>query len=102
MYRNYDSVGGMPARLYRSLGEIRSDMRRIGEDIREANEQLNLRSLLTELLDSSRKLKPEQLVFDLEEAVEAARGALSRLSELKDELYALEEELTDTRCAMGV
>ena len=52
MYKNFDVSCGMPSRLYRSLTEIRRDMSRISEDIRVANEQINLRSLLTELLDN--------------------------------------------------
>ena len=102
MYKNFDVSCGMPSRLYRSLTEIRRDMSRISEDIRVANEQINLRSLLTELLDNSRYQKPEEMVLDLKEAVDCAQGALKRLSELKEELCALEEELCDTRCVLGV
>lgn len=102
MYRSYDIENGMPPHLYRSLTEIRKDMRRISSEITHTNQKLNIRSILTELIDDSRNDKPESFILDLEEIVGEAREALDRLSGLEEELTALREELRVTRCAMGV
>ena len=104
MYRGCDSGIGAPARVYRTVGEIRREMRAISEQIRRANECLNLRSLLLDMINEER-LSPDSAAIwipELESAISEARGAYDDLSELHEELSVLREELRETRCAMGV
>ena len=104
MFRDYDPYSGTPARIYRSVTEIREDMGEIRERIREANACLDLRALLIGFLDSTREENrdPEKWLPELEDAVSAAREAYDSLSELREELSDLREELCEVRCAMGV
>lgn len=98
MYRSYDTVNGLPPRIYRTPGEIRRDIAEISEKIEATDEMLNIRALLVDMLMSERADSPEKLIPDLEEAISEARDALTRLKRLKDSLTSLEEELGEVRC----
>ncbi len=104
MYRESDSLGGIPARVYRTVGEIRRDMRSISERIRAANECLNLREMLLDMINEER-ITPDsaaEWIPELEDAISEAKAAYYDLNELHEELSELREELSETRCAMGV
>ena len=101
MYRSYDTVNGLPPRIYRTAGEIRRDIAEISEKIEETGEMLNIRALLVDMLMSERADSPERLIPDLEEAISEARDALVGLKRLKEELSLLEEELLEVRCLCG-
>ena len=92
---------GLPTRIYRSLGEIRWDINVIKERIDNTDEQLNIRSLLLELLSGAKYSNPEVLIPELYEAITEANEALLSLQKLKEELLALEEELEETKCVIG-
>lgn len=98
MYRSYDTVNGIPPRIYRTPGEIRQDISEISEKIEQTNDMLNIRALLVDMLMSERSDSPEKLIPDLEEAISEAREALARLGALKDTLSLLEEELGEVKC----
>lgn len=98
MYRSYDTVNGIPPRIYRTPGEIRRDISEISEKIEATSEMLNIRALLVDMLMSERSDSPEKLIPDLEEAISEAREALVNMKRLKDELTSLEEELGEVKC----
>lgn len=102
MYRTYDMANGIPPRIYRTPGEIKRDIRDIGEKIEETNEMLNIRGLLLDMLTSENSGSPERLIPDLEEAVAEAREALIKLGRLKEELTSLEEELGEVKCLLKI
>lgn len=98
MHRGYDTVNGLPPRIYRTPGEIRWDISKISEKIEATNDMLNIRALLVDLLVSDRADSPETLIPDLEDAIEEAKCALDGLKRLGEELLSLEEELEEARC----
>ena len=94
MLKEANSYFGIPHRIYRSVTEIRRDMESISERIKDANERLNLRSLLLDFIDKDREGAPSHPAFwipELEIALSEARRAYSSLSELNLELTMLEE-----------
>ena len=101
MYRSYDMENGLPPRIYRSVDEIRRDISRINERIDETNDMLNIRSLLLDMLIGDGRTPPEELIPELELAIDDAKRALLSLSEFKEELSLLEEELNETKCMIG-
>lgn len=105
MFREGNYYTGDPARVYRSAREIRRDMHSISIRIKEANERLNLRSILIDIisdLPSQVNRDPSFWISELEAAITDAREAYDMLSGLNEELSMLEEELLETRCAMGI
>ena len=102
MYRVNSFYSGESPRIYRNTGEIRKDIKRISDEIRESNERLNLRALLLDLVDECRgeELKPAMWIPELSAALDEAREAYARLSTLYDELEILHEDLRETRCAL--
>ena len=105
MFREGNYYTGEPARVYRSVGEIRRDLHSIRVRIREANARLNLRSVLMDIISdspASAKGDPSVWIPELEAAISDAKDAYTELCELKEELYMLEEELVETKCAMGI
>ena len=99
-YGNYES--GEATRLYRDPREIRKDMDRINSEIKHASSMFNIRNMLLELLLRSEGDDDEKTVGELELLVEEAKDALSELTELKDSLNGLCEELVETRWEMGI
>ncbi len=101
MYRTFDTVNGMPARIYRTPAEIKDDIRKISYAIKETSSMLNIRDLLVNILTSEFADKPERLIPELEEAISEARWALDSLNKLKEELDSLEDELQEVRWLFG-
>ena len=103
MYKECDFSIGAPARVYRTLFEIKCDLDDIKERIAEANGRLDLRqtllSLSEECLSSS---NADAWIGELSRTVDDAKSAYASLSGLKIELSALCEEMRETRWAMGV
>ena len=102
MLRYGDYENGDVTRLYRDPMEIRQDMDRINSEIKRAGAMFNIRNMLIELLMRSEGEEDEKTLGELEILCEEARDALSELTELKDSLTGLCEELTETRWAMGI
>lgn len=104
LYRDSVLGSGTPARVYRTTAEIRRDMERISEKIREANDRLSLRSMLLDLVDATRDEgeDPAYWIPELTAALNEARAAYDSLCEFKDELSALYEEMRETRWAIRV
>ena len=103
MYKESDTTVGTPARVYRTLFEIKCDLDDIKERIKEANGRLDFRQTLLNLsAECLATGNSETLIGELLSAVEDARCAHASLSGLKLELLALCEEMRETRWAMGV
>jgi len=98
VYRDYDNAYGTPITIYREPDEIRSDIVRVKDAIREINSRLNVREIMFEMINKEEKLSPEEIVNLLEDMLSEAESALARLSELRDELSLLEEELYEVKC----
>lgn len=95
---------GIPARIYRTTTEIRRDMERISDKIKEANDKLSLRSMLLDLVDATRDEgeDPAYWIPELTAALNEARSAYDSLCELREELSALYDEMRETRWAIRV
>ena len=105
MFRKGDYYSGEHSRSYRTVREIKQDMHYIGLKIKEANEKLNLRSVLIDIISDSPSCASSDPAFwisELEMAISDAKAAYDALFELNEELSMLQEELIETRCAMGV
>lgn len=103
MYRERDVSIGAPARVYRTLFEIKRDLDDIKERIADANGRLDLRQTLLNLSEECLSVgDADACIGELSRAVEDARCAYASLSGLKLELSALCEEMRETRWAMGV
>lgn len=100
MYKSYDNENGIGPTIYRSPAEIREDIKYIKERIIAISEALNLREMLTAILDGDRAGEPEMLVETLSEVVEEAKSALDELRGLEDELCELEAELREVKWIM--
>lgn len=98
MYKGYDNINGLPPRVYRDPQEIKEDIELISERIEETNSMLNIRSLIIDILVADNKENPEQLIWDLEDAIKEAKSALELLASLNEELLMLEDEITEARC----
>lgn len=83
--------------LYRTPGEIRSDIRRIAEQIREADRKLNIRDMIVETLCAEGG-NPKKLILSLEALLEESHAALDTLGELEEKLDGLRAELEESRC----
>ena len=104
LYKDSVMCAGEPARIYRTTTEIRRDMERISDKIKEANGRLSVRSILLDLVDATRDEgdNPAYWIPELTAALDEARVAYESLCELKDELSALYEEMRETRWAMRI
>lgn len=102
MLRYGDYENGEATRLYRNPAEIRQDMDRINSEIKRTGAMFNIRNMLIELLLRSEGEEDEKTLGELEILCEEARDALSELTELKNSLTDLCEELYETRWAMGI
>lgn len=97
MYGDENRREGIPPALYRSPLEIRKDISRINREIREADEMLSVRNILTEMIDELAAEEPERWIDELENTVAEARDALHRLSRLRDALTELSVELEESK-----
>ena len=99
-YGEYES--GEVTRLYRDPSEIRRDMDKINSEIKRASAMFNIRNMLIELLLRSEGEDDEKTIGELELLCEEAREALAELTDLKNSLNDLCEELEETRWEMGI
>ena len=97
MYRTYDTVNGIPPRLYRAPREIRRDIDEISSKIKDTNVKLNLRALVIDIISCEKDTSTEMLIGELESALAEAREAIDELGNLHDELAALEAELGELK-----
>ncbi len=95
VYRNDNE--GIPPTLYRTPLEIRRDISRITEEIKEADEMLSIRNILTEMIDEFATEEPERWIPELEETLAEAREAMQRLQRLRDALAELSVELEEAK-----
>lgn len=103
MYKKSNGECGLPPTLYRTTAQIRRDINTIKGKINDANEKLNMRTLLTDVLADERTVSdPNFWIPELNEALGAAREAQHTLRTLEVELTELYEELRETRWALGV
>ena len=100
MLTHTDRLEGIPARLYRAPEEIRRDIRKITEKIKETDEQLSVRSILLEMLGECTIGDPKKWIPELRETVEEAERSLAALTRLRKSLDYLECELEETLCAL--
>ena len=101
MYRTFDTENGIPAKIYRTPAEIKSDIMKISVQIKETTSMLNIRDMLLNILMSERLDSPEKLIPELEDTIAEARQALDSLRNLNEELNSLEEELMEVRWLFG-
>ena len=101
-FRNYSSYEGEPARLYRSPERIREDILDIKTKIESVKGMLNVRNILTEVIDEYAKGEPEKWIPALSEIVTEAEDTLDRLKKLREDLDMLSEELEDTVWALAM
>ena len=66
MYVRERPYEGIPARLYRSIAEIRRDMEIIEEKIRETEEKLSVHSLISGIMESGNRVIDKSVVLTLE------------------------------------
>ena len=102
MFVRYDPSRGIPPRIYRTVGEIRRDIRDISQKIADADKMMNIRSLLIDILASDRYDDPRAMIPELYDAIAEANDALKGLKALNEELDALREELNETKCEIGM
>lgn len=101
-FRNYSTYEGEPARLYRSPEEIRKDIFEIKTKIESVDSMLNVRNILTSMMDECYVGEPEKWIPTLAAIVEDAAETLEHLKSLQDSLDILTEELEDTKWALGI
>ena len=88
--------------LYRSPYEIRRDIGEINQRIKDTDEKINVRILLTDLLTRCADGRAEEYMPELQQAIREAEGVLSNLSELCRRLGNLKREMEDTVWALGI
>lgn len=101
-FRNYSTYEGEPARLYRSPDKIREDIFEIKTKIEAVDRMLNIRNILTDVIDEYAHGDPEKWIPALSEIVADAEDTLDRLKRLRETLNDLSEELEDTRWALSM
>ena len=87
-----------PDFLYRSTESIREDISVIRDKIGEVKRSFSIRELLLGMLSDSRERRPSEWLYDLEALLGEAESAYRKLSELREELAFLEEELGEAKC----
>lgn len=83
--------------LYRTPSEVRADIRRIADAIRETDSRLNIRDMVVETLCTVGG-EPRRLIPSLEALVAESREALDSLGILEEKLDELRAELEESRC----
>ena len=101
-FRNYSTYEGEAARLYRSPEKIREDIFEIKTRIESVDRMLNIRNILTEVIDKYATGEPEKWIPALSEIVAEAEDTLDRLKRLREDLDMLSEELEDTVWAFAM
>ncbi len=100
-FGNCSIYEGERAKLYRSPSEIREDIIEIKNKIESVNSMLNIRNMLTSMMENYASREPETWIPMLEGVAEDARDSLDRLKELNRALDALTAELEDTIWILG-
>ena len=91
---------GIPGGLYRDTSEIQRDMTIIEEKIKEVEEKLSVRNLISTIMetgDREDRLMDEGTISTLETIIENAERSLFHLERLRDAMNYLEEELSEVR-----
>ncbi len=101
-FRNYSTYEGERARIYRSPEKIREDIFEIRKKIESVDRMLNIRNILTDVIDKYANGEPEKWIPALSDIVADAEETLDRLKRLRENLDALSEELEDTKWAIGM
>ena len=101
-FRNYSTYEGERARIYRSPEKIREDIFEIRKKIESVDRMLNIRNILTDVIDKYASGEPEKWIPALSDIVADAEETLDRLKRLRENLDALSEELEDTKWAIGI
>lgn len=101
-FANYSTYEGERARLYRSPDRIREDIFEVKTKISSIDSMLNIRNIVTEMINKCAAGDPENWVPVLAEIAAEAEDTLSSLKSLKETLSILAEELEDTRWALGL
>ena len=99
-FRNSSTYEGEPARLYRSPDKIREDIFDIKTKIELVNSQLNVRQVLTAMIDECAEGEPERWIPAMKGIIEEAGDTLAELNRLRDALEMLKYELEETKCAL--
>ncbi|MBQ7387495.1 MAG: hypothetical protein IJW03_04960 [Clostridia bacterium] len=74
-------------------------MTKIVRQIKEADEMLSVRNILTEMIDELATEEPARWIEELEATVAEAREAMHRLERLHDALSELAVELEESKWA---
>ena len=93
--------GDTPAQ-YRSPYEIRRDIGEINRRIKDTDEKINVRILLTELLSRCADGRADEYMPEIQQAIKEAEGVLSQLCELCHHLGHLKREMEDAVWVLGV
>ena len=65
MYGAENRTDGIPPALYRTPAQIKRDMARIVKEIKEADEMLSVRNILTEMIDELATEEPARWIEEL-------------------------------------
>ena len=88
----------MPLFFYRSPDAIREDISKIRDRIGEVKRAFSIREMLLGMISDGKDRGPKELLYDLEALLSEAEAAYMKLSELREELTFLEEELSLVKC----
>lgn len=102
MYRTCDVTQGEAGRLYRTPAEIRQDIAEISAKISLANEMLNVRNMLMEMLAESGGKPIEVFLMELEDMIGSARDMIRQVCSMRDTMEDLAIELEDAKWAMRI
>lgn len=102
MFVEADLYEGIPSRLYRTPKEITEDIAAVKAGIREIDSALSVHDLLMEFITEWAKEEPKRWIGELEELLSEAKASLKALTELKESLDDLKEELEESRWAFGL
>ena len=87
-----------PDFLYRSTDSIREEISKIRDRIGEVKRSFSIRELLLSMLSETLERRPSEWIYDLEALLGEAESAYRKLSELREELTFLQEELGEAKC----
>ena len=96
MYRSYDYENGFPPRLYRDPEEIRRDIKDICDKISRANNMLNVRNLISEIIINESEGDLNRKSVAVGELLEAAVEMLSEMEQFENSLDELQCELAES------
>ena len=101
MYRSYDRINGIEPRIYRSPAQIREDMLDICARISRANEMMNVRNIISEIVISAEDGEIRRQIDAVSELLLSAEKMLSELSDFENSLDMLSEELRESVAALS-